>query len=352
MDNVQLTSHYGCRPGWVFPFIPLTIERKWITSGVHWPTEGNTSFHREQDHFIIFSSLPSLRVFLLGFGSRLIKLQRKQNTLHHVLDYIFSGARRICLGVWNRSSGLSSSQWSLWLRSWGTRWCCGSSWRTAPCGASPTTSFSTSPSPTSSWPPSTVCQGGKSLFLISMKMLQSSFNISRIICSFLFMRDRVWLFGAYCRVNNFIAYLTVSARFKLWEGKVSHIHCQYLLDVIASLATPRSCRPDIYLGLLTRRATKILVCQKLFQCHLSWIPCIVYSQTLYSANELLSSFWKLFSMISYLFHYSVFTLLAITVDRRKVQMIIGYDDYLENNHKTRSLGASSLGSGDFSLEAL
>ena len=43
----------------------------------------------------------------------------------------FSGARRICLGVWSRSSGLSSTQWLLWLQSWGTRWCCGSSWRTA-----------------------------------------------------------------------------------------------------------------------------------------------------------------------------------------------------------------------------
>ena len=48
--------------------------------------------------------------------------------------------------------------------------------------------------------------------------------LSRCICSFLFMRDRVWLFGtAYCSINNFIANLTVSARWVMQSPYYSQI---------------------------------------------------------------------------------------------------------------------------------
>ena len=49
-------------------------------------------------------------------------------------------------------------------------------------------------------------------FLLSLTI--SDLLISTINCipSFIFMRDRVWLYGGlYCKINNFVSYMTVSS---------------------------------------------------------------------------------------------------------------------------------------------
>ena len=49
-------------------------------------------------------------------------------------------------------------------------------------------------------------------FLLSLTI--SDLLISTINCipSFIFMRDRVWIYGGlYCRINNFVSYMTVSS---------------------------------------------------------------------------------------------------------------------------------------------
>ena len=49
-------------------------------------------------------------------------------------------------------------------------------------------------------------------FLLTLTV--SDLLISTINCipSFIFMRDRVWIYGGlYCKINNFVSYMTVSS---------------------------------------------------------------------------------------------------------------------------------------------
>ena len=68
--------------------------------------------------------------------------------------------------------------------------------------------------------------------------------------SFLFMRDRVWLFGAvYCSINNFISYLTVSARLKLLKKTSQELQMlpPVALNSNHALATTgKSCQKEKY----------------------------------------------------------------------------------------------------------
>ena len=49
-------------------------------------------------------------------------------------------------------------------------------------------------------------------FLLNLTVSDLLISTLNCIPSFIFMRDRVWVFGpVYCKINNFVSYLSVSA---------------------------------------------------------------------------------------------------------------------------------------------
>ena len=48
-------------------------------------------------------------------------------------------------------------------------------------------------------------------FLVNLTVADLLMSTLNTIPSFIFMRDRVWIFGSlYCKINNYMSYMTVS----------------------------------------------------------------------------------------------------------------------------------------------